>query len=140
MSGYVLPAIPKRLIDYATLVSGTEDVILADRLSVPSWREVTLLVQIYNHTLGGTSNTIDIRVHPQSWTLEEPGLVFIDPTPLTILSVSSATSSPGYLEVAIPTTGTPCIGHMAYIVARGTRNTAGAFNATFSVEFSTKDA
>lgn len=142
MSGYVLPAIPKRVVDFTTLASGSsEELILADRVSVPFWRELTLLVQVYSHSLASAPGTIVVVAYPQSWTTEDPGLQFVDLTNSWSVTLSSSTPNPGFVTTAVPTTGNACIGHMTRIVARGTRTSgSAAINATISVEFSTKDA
>src|SRR6266498_3972515 len=97
MPGYILPALPKRVVDFATLATGsTEDLILADRIPLLHWRELTLRMQISSHSLGPGGSwvgRIKTMVSPQSWTQEDPGVQFL-PTPMTIAAtIDNATPS-----------------------------------------------
>jgi hypothetical protein len=139
MSGRILPLVPKRLLDFSMIaVSSIEDVVLADRVDVPSWRQLNFRVNVYDRTCPGGS--ISIMVYPRTWTAEEPGLVFVDSTNAWSQLINDGTPSPGFMEGTIPTVGTACIGHMARIIARGNRAGAATLKATISVEFSMKDA
>jgi hypothetical protein len=138
-----LPIMPKRLIDFATLgTSATQDLLLADRVELLDWRQVTLHVRVHSHTLTG-SNTIAIRVYPQSWTPEEPGQQFPAFTTPTVVTIGSATPSPALLTIAIPTVGdysSGAIASMARFTAFATRGGAGAMQASITLELMAKDA
>jgi len=137
----VLPAFPKRLINFATLAVGaTEDVIIADRLPLIHWRELTMLVHVHDHSLISGAGTIQIRAAAQSWTGEDPTLQFVSSSAVWTATLSSTTPNPTYQTVPIATTGTNCLGAMVRLFARGNRTGAGALNATISVDFSSKDA
>src|SRR5690242_16398185 len=78
MAGAVLPVIPKRFLDFATLPLNTsEDVVVADRVNLVHWRELHLRAEFHSTTLP-TGSSIQIIVFAQSWTPEEPGLEFLD--------------------------------------------------------------
>jgi hypothetical protein len=141
MSGFVLPVLPKRVVDFTTLVTGTEDLILADRVPLLHWRELTLRMQISDHSLSGGSGTIKIIVIPQSWTAEDPGVQFLSTSTTIAATLGSTTPNPAFLSAPLTTIGGGAvIAAMARIVAQGNRLAAGAINATLSMAFSTKDA
>jgi hypothetical protein len=143
MAGVILPVIPKRFLDFATLAAGgTQEVILADRVELLHWRELTLKVRLHNHTLTGT-NTVAIRVWPQSWTPEDPGVAFLTAGGVVSTTLGAATPSPGLLTLTIPTVGalaSGAIGAMARFTALATRTGAGTMQAALTLELSSKDA
>jgi hypothetical protein len=142
MSGQVIPVTPKRLVDFTGLATGTQDFILADRVPIPSWREVTLLVRIHFHNIGSGVGTITIMAAPQSWTPEDPGLTFLT-APSTgwtqIPPLTNTSPNPGYVTANFIMSGTNCTSAMTRLIARGTRTTAGNLSAIISVAFSAKD-
>lgn len=139
MSGLALPVMPKRIVDFATLpVGGIQELVLSDRVGLVHWRELTLRVRVHSHTLVG-NNQIAIRVYPQSWTEEDPGIQFLA-TATTAASITASTPSPGLLSGSLPMLGASAIPAMARIVAVGTRTISGTMNAALSLEFSTKDS
>jgi len=61
MPGLVIASTPKRLIDFAGLTSGsTQDFILADRVPVVHWPELTLLVRVHSNGIASGAGTITI--------------------------------------------------------------------------------
>ncbi len=146
MPGYILPALPKRVVDFATLATGsTEDLILADRIPLLHWRELTLRMQISSHSLGpggSGAGTIKIIVIPQSWTQEDPGVQFLSTSTTIAATIDNSTPTPPtFLTAPLVTIGSgPVIAAMARIVAQGNRTATGALNATLAIDFSTKDA
>jgi hypothetical protein len=143
MAGQVIEAAPKRLVDFAGLSSGgTQDFILADRVPVPSWRELTLLVRVHSHAIASGAGTITIMAAPQSWTPEDPGLTFLTTpsTGWTQLALSNATLSPGFVTTNFIVGNANCTSAMTRLIARGNRTNTGTLNALISVAFSVKDA
>jgi hypothetical protein len=133
--------VPKRVLDFTGLSSGsTEDLILADRVELLHWREVTAQIRVSTHSLSSGAGTIAIRAAAQSWTEEDPTLAFFDDSNAWSVTITSATPSPAYLTFTIPTSGTACLGHMARFTARGNRTAAGALSAQLSLELSLKDS
>jgi hypothetical protein len=137
MRGVALPVIPKRFFDFANLANGQQEVILADRIPLIEWRELTLLVRVHSHTLTGT-NTIAINVYPQSWTAEEPGLQFLTGSAAAQTTIGTATPSPGVVALTVPTLGSNAIVGMARVTATATRTGAGTMQASLSLEFDNK--
>jgi hypothetical protein len=138
----MLPVIPKRFLDFSTLPNGsTNEFVLADRVQLLHWRELTLTVNVHSHTLTGT-NTINIFVYPQSWTEEDPAKLFLAPIAGPTLTLTAFSPSPGLLTVPIQTLGQqPAIAAMARITAGGVRAASGGtMQATLSLRFSTKEA
>ena len=144
MFGNVLPVMPKRFVDFGTLATGaTQEVVLADRVELLHWRELTLQIQVHSHTLAASSNTIAIRAWPQSWTTEDPGLTFLTSAVPTSVTISSTTASPALLTLTIPTLGgygTGAIGEIARFTAFATRNGTGTMQAAIQLRLSEKNA
>jgi hypothetical protein len=143
MSGHIIPIVQKRKVDFATLANNaTQDVILADRIDLVHWREVTMMVRVSEHTLNNGAGSITLSVLMQSWTAEDPSVVFLGTLaqPADIVINSSSPLAPYYATISLPMTGDiDCMTAMARIIARGSRSNAGALTATFSIEFSAKD-
>jgi hypothetical protein len=141
MSGFALPVLPKYFLDFSTLAnSATEEYILADRVPLLHWRELTMKVRVHSHSLTG-SNQIQFNVKPQSWTEEDPGIPFVSFTIAAFVVILSSTPSPALLTASIPTIGgAGSIAAMAQITVIGSRAGVGSMNANCSIEFSEKDA
>jgi hypothetical protein len=141
MTGYVLPCVPKRTLNLGQgpLSGGTQDVILADRFEVIHWREVTIVVRVHAHSLYGTANSVDIFMLPQSTSVDDPGITFLDQSNYLSVQLASGTlvgailtmPANGYNNVYPP---------MIQVGARATWNGAGSISATVSVDIVVKDA
>ena|SRR5258706_4662653 len=141
MSGYIIPLVAKRKVDYASLPNpGQQDVILADRVEVIHWRELTVRVQVFDHSLISNAGTITVMVIPMSWTEEEPNQPFLSSISAGDVIIQNNTLTPAFLTKNLTTNGADCMTAMARVVARGIRSAGGAMNATISVDFSAKDA
>jgi hypothetical protein len=143
MSGYVIPIAEKRFFDFTTLAApNTQTIVLADRVDVMRWRELTLCVRVHDHSLAGGAGAIFVRASPQSFSREEPGTIFVDTTSIAAeIAIDSTTTQPALLLAPINVTGTTnCMSDLAYIHVSGTRSAAGPITATISVEISAKDA
>lgn len=135
MAGYTMSAVPKRTVDFAGLGAGlTQQLILADRVDLLQWREVTMLVNVYNHSLASGAGTLRIIAFGQSISADDPSLDFIDSTNFFAVSLNSATPSPAYIPLG------DLFHPMVRVVAEGTRTGTGALNVTVGVDFSVKDA
>jgi hypothetical protein len=142
MSGSIIPIVGKRTIDFGGLGLGnTQAVILADRVELVHWQELTLLVKVHAHSLAASSaGTISIQALPCSWTDDDPGASFVCSAgsgPPVVIDAN--TLSPDFKSGFMRTTGPNSVGEMVRIVALGQRVQGGAFNATVSVELSAKD-
>jgi len=143
MSGYVIPIVDKRILDFSTLAtSATQTIVLADRVDVMRWAELTLCVRIHAHSLAGGSGEIRVRASPQSCSAEEPGTIFVDTASIAAeIVIDSTTPQPAFLLSPINVLGTVnCMSDLAYIHVQGSRLDAGSISATMSVEISAKDA
>jgi hypothetical protein len=116
--------------------SSTE-LILADRVPLLHWRELTAIVRVHSHTMTG-SNSIELLFYAQSWTAEDPGLQFIG-TGVPAPQITSSTPSPGMIVKALPLLGSNAIGDMIRITALGSRSGAGTMQANVTVQFSAKN-
>jgi len=135
MSAQVISVSPKRKFDFATLATGASDEhVVGDLIGVTPWREITMLVTVFNHTLSSGAGTIDVVIYARSQTAEDPGLIF--QSSVTSLTINSTTPSPAFLSVAVPTLS---VGDAVMVTARGTRSAAGTLDATISVQLSVKD-
>ena len=140
MSGAILPVIPKRFLDFATLpVAGTQTLILADRVELLQWRELTMEVTVHNHTLGSGVGNIEIRLYAQSWT-REPSVAFLAQNPVIAVTVQQTSPNPVFFTAPVSTLGVDAIAGMGRVVAFGSRASGGAMNATVSIEFALKNA
>lgn len=139
--GRALPVLPKKFLDFSTLpVGGSQEIVLADRIELLHWRELTLTVRVHSHTLTG-SNQIFIAVYPQSWTSEDPGIQWITAGTSTSIAIVASTPSPGLLTLVVPTlTGSQPIAAMARITALASRAGAGTMSAVLTLGFSAKIA
>jgi hypothetical protein len=141
MSGLIIMAVPKRVVSFANLpVSTTQELVLADRIDLVDWRELTLILNVHGHSLGGTTNTIGIRAISQSWTAEDPKLEFLGD--IFSVNIDSDTLIPElrFIPIAPFGYGGGVISAMARITALGTRGVnPGAMDATVSVQISAKD-
>jgi hypothetical protein len=138
MFEHIILLCPKRTVDYATLPSpGSQDVVVADRIDVARWRELSLVVKVFTHSLVSGAGTITIMTLPQSWTEEDPGQQFLGASVASVV-LDSATPSPAYVVLAVAMSGANCMTGMARVVARGNRSVAGALSATIEVSFSAK--
>jgi hypothetical protein len=138
MFEHIILLCPKRTVDYATLPNlGSQDIVVADRIDVARWRELSLVVKVFSHSLASGAGTITIMTLPQSWTEEEPGQQFVGASVASVV-LNSGTPSPAYTVVGVALNGANCMTGMARVVARGDRSVAGPLNATIEVSFSAK--
>jgi len=141
MAANILPVIPKRVIDFGGIATGTQTVVLAERLPVPFWREVTMVVRVHSHTLASASNSIQIQAKPESWTEEDPGMVFLTTGGAgNTITIANTTPSPALFETALQMLGSGGIVELVRVDAIGTRGAAGPMSAIISVGFSPKSA
>src|SRR5690349_14492518 len=132
MSGYSLPVLPKYFVDFSTLATGSSlEVVLADRVPLLHWRSLICRVRVHSHTVRG-SNSIEIRVYPQAWTEEDPGIPFLVSNYSQGGLISGPTPSPFLSFTTIPTAAANALAAMARITVVGTRSSVGGFNANFS--------
>lgn len=141
MSGYTFPILAKRIVTFNGIPNGTtQDIVLADRIDLAQWQELTMLVRIHAHSLGSGAGRITVLALPQSVTSEEPGLMFVSSTAAgPAVAIDATTASPGFKTGFLRTTGQNCVGKTVRIIARGSRTAAGAMDATISVELSAKN-
>jgi hypothetical protein len=143
MSEMMIEVMPKRSFDFATVaVGGSQDVILADRVELLEWRELTMIVRVHSHTLTG-SNTISVYAFPQSWTSEDPASLFWDPAFVNGVVITSTTPSPALLEVNLPTVGnyaSKAILAMARFVSRVNKVGAGTVRCSLTISVKAKNA
>lgn len=140
--GYVITAIPKRVITftYSPVVAGQE-LVLADRVDVLHWREITLALRVHTHTLGGQPNPILINIYAQSVSDQDPGLEFLDKNFQTVLQLDNTTPIPCLMEANLgdgqwyPSYGPP----MVRITAQSTQTASGTISATISADIAVKD-
>src|SRR4051812_26776913 len=98
MTERVMLVTPKRAFDFSALATGQSlTIAAADRIDLVPWREVTVQIDVHNHTLAGGSGTIAVQVFNQSVTSEEPAVIFEESFPFVAVVLGSTTPSPGYL-------------------------------------------
>jgi hypothetical protein len=142
MAGLVIATTPKRVVDFSGLTSGsTQDFILADRVPILHWRELTAVVRVHSLNIGAGVGQINIYAAQQSWTPEDPGLPFLTNAASWVLAtaLSSTTQTPGSVAAPLTMGGSNCLGAMTRLIARGNRTAAGSLNATITVEIVAKD-
>jgi len=139
MAGYIIPVVPKRLIDFGVLPNGsTQDLILADRIELLHWREVNLTVQVHQHAVAG-GGSITIIAIAQSWTSAEPETTFLG-SEFQAGAITSSTVSPTLITFSLAMGGTNCMTALARVIARGVGAGAASLRAVVTVEFAVKDA
>jgi hypothetical protein len=129
--------VPKRVVDFTNNVT-PQSVVLADKVQLVHWQELTMLVKV--HSVVTSGGTISIRALPCSYSPDDPGVTFVasagaGPAVILDANVSSPNVKTGFLR----TMGPNCVGDMIRIVALGNKTSANALNATISVELSAKD-
>ena len=145
MPGKVIRAVQKRLVNFSSLPSGaSQEVILADRLDVLQWRELTLQVKVHSNGIAAAAGTISINSIAQTLSDDDPGVDFLDRSSVPNVLITSTTPSPGYLTTIIsqvqPVGSVYGLANLLRLVAFGSRTGAGAINAVISVEVSAKHA
>jgi hypothetical protein len=136
VSGDVIHLVPKRLVDFSNLPSGsTQDLVLMDRVDLKRWPGVTMLARVHSHTLSNGAGSIVVFALPTGHTLEDPGVDFVGSiVPPAQAVIDSTTPTPAYL-----TSTALSIGPQARIIARGTRTAVGTMQANLSVDLSVAD-
>jgi hypothetical protein len=138
MTGYIKHVSSKRTVDFATVASGQlQELLIEDRIDNLHWREATLVVRVYSHSLASGAGTISVGAYGQSVSAQDPSVEFIDTSAFYAVTITGSTPTPALLI-------TPPLTNILYpvvrLVARGTRTATGALTATFSVDISAKDA
>lgn len=141
MSGHIIPVVPKRVLDFGGVPLGfVQTIILADRVELVHWQELSMMVRVHQHSLSGGTGWISIAAVPCSVTEDDPGTTLVAPAnsgPAVLLD--STTGSPDMKTRFMRTMGPNCVGDMVRIVASAQRLLAGSLTATVSVEISAKD-
>jgi len=140
MSGIVLSAVPKRVLDYSTLVNGgpSQSLILADKVPLLDWRELTLTVRIHVNGMSG-SNSVTVAVFAQSETTEDPALPFVSSVAAGSIQYGVSNGANIILTSPITTLGANGIVSLGRVVATGVRSGAlGPILTTISVSISGK--
>jgi hypothetical protein len=138
MAGIVLRVIPRRLLDFSDVSSGTgqaQEHVLAQGIDVSSWRHVAMMVRTHVNSIGAGSSKIEINAYAEGRSSEEPGVLFASKTPLAT-SVISVGTAPHYDVVILPEN----IGSLLTIAAKGTRTAANGLAAWVSIDLSMKSA
>jgi len=132
--------LPERQFSFPGPDSGTQNLMMLERIDLLQWRELTLRVRVHSHTLAGSSNTISVSVLPQSWTEEDPGLIFLGATAAGSVTMGTSTPSPALLTASIATLGANAIAALGALQVTGVRVGAGTMNATLSIDICHKHA
>jgi hypothetical protein len=140
MAGVTFEAVPKRFVSYDGLDLGSQEIILADKVEVLQWRKLTLLVKVYGHSLASGAGNIVIGAYPQTASVDDPNLEFIERTVLYGPTIDASVVAPAYFTTGLPVESLSCFGPLLRVVAFGTRLSPGAMSATVSVDVSAKDA
>jgi len=142
MAGTVIRVIPKRTLDFTAVSSGSgqaQEIVLAQGIDVSEWREVALMVRTHANSFSGAIGQIDINAYLEGRTPEDPGILFASATPVTTVSVTSATAAGTYVVQSLGGN----VGAMVKITAKGTRTSstgANAIKADLSIDLSCKSA
>jgi hypothetical protein len=141
MTGYVIPCVPKRSVTFAMTNGTSNEVILADRVELVHWREITMMFRVHSHTLGGTPNTIQLGVYAQTHSGDDPGLLFIDPESITTVSLNQNTPTGALLELPFQDwNNAPYHAPMLRVVAQATKTATGQLSAVITADISVKDS
>jgi hypothetical protein len=99
-----------------------------------------MVVRVHSHTLAGTTNTISVGVYPQSTSIDDPGLTFIDAGSFGGVTISQTTPVPALLTLPFQDYAQPYHPPMMRVVAKSTRTTTGTISGTVSIDISVKDS
>ncbi len=78
MSGDIIRLVPKRVVDFSTLAIGSsQDLVLADRIDLTPWSDITMLARVHTHSLSNGAGSISILALPDGHTNEDPGLNWV---------------------------------------------------------------
>ena len=133
MGGSVIFAFEERAISLGSSAA-SQEVIIADRVDLLHWNEVTFQLRVHTHTLGGHGNSILIGAYPMTVSEDDPGVEFLDVFQ-TIINLTSSTPIPAFFNVANLPSSPP----LMRIVAMATRADSGTIGATISMDISVKD-
>jgi hypothetical protein len=141
MSGQIIPVVPRRVVDFGGVTSGsTQSLVLVDKVELVHWQELTMLVRMHSNSIASGAGTISVAAQPRSFSDDDPGVTFACSAgagPALILgsTIANGESRTGFMR----TMGPNCVGDMVRIVALGNRLNTGTLNATISVDLSAKD-
>ena len=141
LSNQALVVCQKQVLDFGNFATGVSfQTILADRLELLQWREITAVLNVHTHSLGSGAGTISVVFYQQSWSEEDPGTPFLGSGAQTF-TLNSSTPNPACLALALPMLGTTfALADMTQIRAFFSRSAAGPLNATISLRLFAKDA
>ena len=132
-------SVPEMVFSFPGLANGSQQLTVLERIDLLQWRELTLRVHVHSHTLTG-SNVISVALYPQSWTEEDPGLIFIDANSAGGTTILASATSPCFQVAAISTLGADGIAALGALRVTGTRASGGTIKATLSIDICAKDA
>ena len=142
MAGTVMQVIPKRTLDFISVLSGipqAQEIVLVQGIDISAWCEVFLMVRVHSNSIPGAIGTIQVYGYLEGRTSEDPGLLFTTAAPLGAVTIDNTTVAPSYAVNTIPSNA----GAMMKVACRGTRTGSTGTNlikADVSIDLSLKSA
>jgi hypothetical protein len=94
---------------------------------------------LYSNNIASGAGTITVMAAPQSWTPEDPGLLFLTSPSSGWTQIALNNATQNYVTQAFTMGGANCTSALTRLIARGNRTNTGSLNATISVEIAAKD-
>jgi hypothetical protein len=135
----VVKCFPKKVIDFGAS-GASQEIILADRMSLLAWREATLQLRVHSHSLAGHLNSISVNAYGQSISAEDPGLTFLETSSIASVLISPSTASGTLFNLDLGSDGSLYFAPpLVRITAAYTRADSGTIAATLSADLSLKN-
>src|SRR5438128_2129380 len=80
-------------------IGATQEVVLADRVDILNWLEITPMLRVHTHSLSGGVGSIVIGMYGQSLSAQDPGMFFLNKNIPLLITLDSSVPKPGYLAV-----------------------------------------
>lgn len=139
MSGTFIEICPPRVYDFSALAASAGAMIMpvAERISVHSWTEGSLVVRVHTIDIADAGDSIEVQVSTDGFTQEDPTAIFTG-SQVAVATLDSGVQAPFFSVTAL----TSPFAAMLRIDVAGVRGSAGvtALAAKLSIALSMKSA
>ena len=89
MAGRILRVVPRVTVDMSKVANGASTVILARRIDISGYREVTLYVRFHQGTLMSSPSAATVQAYGDGYTDEDPGATTSAGLPAFLTAIGS---------------------------------------------------
>ncbi len=143
MSGRIIEVAPKRGYDFSVLEPNTgggyNDItaVIAERIDVSAWRDVALVVRVYDVSIAGANDSLKVSVVSDGWTPDTPSDLFIGSEAASLV-LGSSDSAPEYLLASLTDPFGPRVAVKVGGI-RGNTTSGSSLTAMLSIALSVND-